>query len=295
MSTVQTIFSAVGYRIFDNISQTIGASTQPSITECYRWLNDGIFILNSILAERKSVLGSVDGQFNTVAAAQISTISKANPAVVTTVEAHGFSSTDTVFVQGVSGMREVNQTTYNITVLTTTTFSLQTVAAIPVDVDSSSYTAYSGNGIVTTKRYYNNLAALAYAYTDLGTVYDENEETDFKKVPPDRKKNWDLNTIGVPCEFYLDANKYIYPLPIPDDVYIIELKYWPIMTALAALDGTVPWSGYFDQFIIEGMVHVYQNRAEYDLQSEDLWREFLWKRISNTIRSFNSFKSNFSG
>lgn len=75
----------------------------------------------------------------------ISSITKANPAVVTTAAAHGLTTGDTVYMSACKGMTEVNHTYYTVTVLSGTTFSLD-------GVNSSSYnthTADSGQVLVT--------------------------------------------------------------------------------------------------------------------------------------------------
>jgi hypothetical protein len=73
----------------------------------------------------------------------ISTISKANPGVVTTTQAHGYL--DNLFVRivlpGNFGMNQVNGQVYRITVLSDTTFSLNS--------DTSKFDSYS---VITTSQ-----------------------------------------------------------------------------------------------------------------------------------------------
>jgi hypothetical protein len=76
----------------------------------------------------------------------ISSITQADPAVVTTSSAHGLSNGDTVIIRGVEGMTEVNKKRYLAASVTSDTFELQTLAGD--DVDSSSYVAYSSGGEV---------------------------------------------------------------------------------------------------------------------------------------------------
>jgi hypothetical protein len=56
----------------------------------------------------------------------ISSVTNANPGVVTTREAHGLSTGDTVTISGVGGMTELNGNTYTVTVISPTTFSIGT-------------------------------------------------------------------------------------------------------------------------------------------------------------------------
>lgn len=70
----------------------------------------------------------------------ISSISKANPAVVTTSAAHGFSTGDKVKIFGVGGMTQVNNLYFTVTSIDSTTFS--------IDVDSTSFGTYTSGGYV---------------------------------------------------------------------------------------------------------------------------------------------------
>jgi len=55
----------------------------------------------------------------------ITNITSADPGVVTTSSAHGWSTGDQIYISGVEGMTEVNDKYYDITVLTTTTFEIR--------------------------------------------------------------------------------------------------------------------------------------------------------------------------
>ena len=68
----------------------------------------------------------------------ISGITKANPAVVT-ANSHGFSNDDTVLIESVVGMTEVNRKLFTVKNVTTNTFELN-------GIDSSSYTTYDSAG-----------------------------------------------------------------------------------------------------------------------------------------------------
>lgn len=84
----------------------------------------------------------------------ISAVSQADPCVVTTSAAHGYQTSQIVRVTDLGsdmptarGMDQLDGNRYRITVLTTTTFSLQDPVS-GVDVDSSAYTAYVSGGRV---------------------------------------------------------------------------------------------------------------------------------------------------
>ncbi len=55
----------------------------------------------------------------------ITNITSADPGVVTTSSAHGWSTGDQIYISGVEGMTDVNDKYYTITVLTTTTFEIR--------------------------------------------------------------------------------------------------------------------------------------------------------------------------
>jgi len=76
----------------------------------------------------------------------ITAITKADPGVVTSV-AHGLANGDTILIEAVVGMTEVNNTRFLVANKTTDTFEITTEAG--VDVDTSAYTAYTSGGTVT--------------------------------------------------------------------------------------------------------------------------------------------------
>jgi len=68
----------------------------------------------------------------------VSGITNANPALVT-IPAHGYSNGDTVYIDGVEGMTEINNKWYEIANTTANTFEL-------VGVDSTTFGAYTSGG-----------------------------------------------------------------------------------------------------------------------------------------------------
>lgn len=71
----------------------------------------------------------------------ISGVTKASPARVTTSGAHGFSTGDFVYISGVAGMTQLNNRIYRITVVSSTRFTLN-------GVNSSYYGSYQSGGTV---------------------------------------------------------------------------------------------------------------------------------------------------
>lgn len=85
------------------------------------------------------------GHVTTRAGVNISNISIANPAVVTTATPHGFSTGNFIYIQSVAGMVQINSRIYEITVLSATTFSLQFLDSTNVNT-TSNYNSYTSGG-----------------------------------------------------------------------------------------------------------------------------------------------------
>ena len=95
----------------------------------------------------------------------ISAITVASPAVVTTSAAHGFTTGDEVEIDGIVGMTALNGRRYRVTVLSATTVSL--VDQLDgTTINSTGLTAYTSGG--TIKRVYT--IAAPYAEADLFKV-----------------------------------------------------------------------------------------------------------------------------
>ena len=104
-----------------------------------------------------------DGGIITETAKNISAITAANPAVVTS-NGHGFSNGDNVIISGVVGMTQLNGITFTVANTATNTFSLQNYDGTAIN--STSYTAYSSGG--TAVRIYE--IASPYATADIPKI-----------------------------------------------------------------------------------------------------------------------------
>lgn len=76
------------------------------------------------------------------ASGNVTAATQANPCQITTSPAHGYSTGDDVTFASVGGMTELNTGTYTITVLTSTTFTLN-------GTDSTAFGAFTSGGTVT--------------------------------------------------------------------------------------------------------------------------------------------------
>ena len=91
----------------------------------------------------------------------VTAVTQANPGVVTTLSAHGFSTGDEVGFLNIGGMTQLNGNGYTITVVNTTTFSLNST-------DTSAFTTFTAGGKV-----YLNTNASSYTAGTGGEVYLE--------------------------------------------------------------------------------------------------------------------------
>ena len=82
------------------------------------------------------------GRLETKIPTNISGITEANPAVVTTSTSHGLQTGDRVYIAAVVGMTEVNDRYYTVKNLTDTTYSLD-------GVNSTGYTTWTSGGTST--------------------------------------------------------------------------------------------------------------------------------------------------
>ena len=73
----------------------------------------------------------------------ITAITKANPGVVTTSAAHGYANNDKVYINNVTGMAEINNQVYTVTVIDATRFSIGSSTA--------AYGTYVGGGVAWKK------------------------------------------------------------------------------------------------------------------------------------------------
>ena len=74
----------------------------------------------------------------------VSAVTKANPGIVTTSTAHGFSTGDYVYFSGITGMTQINNKIYQITTTSTTKFKLNITAS--TWVNTTSYGTFSTSG-----------------------------------------------------------------------------------------------------------------------------------------------------
>jgi len=124
---------------------------------------------------------------------------QADPVVITTSAAHGFSTGDHVFLASIGGMIEISGTCFSVTNLTATTFSLQSQVT-GVDVDGTGFTAYTSGGTaarlftLVTPYLEAELRAIKYSQTaDVMTLVHPNHESrELKRLAVD---NWTLTTI----------------------------------------------------------------------------------------------------
>ncbi len=138
--------------------------------------------------------------YSASAAFNITLITKANPGVVTTSAAHGYSTGDRVYVNNVLGMVEVNNRIYVVTVIDATHFSI---------VNTSGYTAYVSGGTVQKK---------AASGTDLS----------LRLALVSSSGTWPSDGINNGVASNVSLNFSFTRLAAPDGPYIAELGLAPV-------------------------------------------------------------------
>lgn len=137
-----------------------------------------------------------DGGLVLKPAATVTNITQANPAVITTSSAHGFVTGETVTMSGVVGMVEINGLSSTITVLTTTTFQLDTI-------DSTLFTAYTSGGSAQSDGIYEltttyttaELSRLGYTQSaDVMTITHPNHDP--QNLARTADNAWSINAIN---------------------------------------------------------------------------------------------------
>ena len=138
----------------------------------------------------------------------ISGITQANPAVVTATS-HGYSNGDEVVITGVVGMTEVNGKRFLVANKTTNTFELQDKDG--VDINSSSFTAYSSGGIsnkvfeLTTPYTTAQLFDIKFAQS-ADVMYITHPEHEVEKLSRTGHTAWTLTDVDFTKGPFQDAN-----------------------------------------------------------------------------------------
>ena len=147
---------------------------------CFRF-NFGIDVSNTyqLIFGPNTLRFVQDGAYVIESSKTITNITQADPGVVTTSAAHGYSDDDLVYIADVNGMGEVNFRLFTVDVLTTTTFRLLDVAD-DENIDTTGYTAYSSGG--TVARVYT--VATPYGSSDLELLTVEQRRDTVPPYPP---------------------------------------------------------------------------------------------------------------
>ena len=138
----------------------------------------------------------------------ITGITQANPAVVT-ASSHGYSNGDEVLISGVSGMTEVNGKRFLVADKTTNTFELQDKDG--VDINSSSFTAYSSGGVsnkvfeITTPYTTAQLFDLKFAQS-ADVMYITHPSHEVEKLSRTGHTSWTLTDVDFTKGPMQDAN-----------------------------------------------------------------------------------------
>lgn len=144
-----------------------------------------------------------DGGILTETVKNITAITAANPAVVTS-SSHGFTNGDRVFIKSVAGMTELNNREFTVAGATTNTFELS-------GINSSSFTAYSSGGtagkIVEVTTTYSATEIFEINYTQSADVmYLAHKSHEPAKLTRTTATSFTLTDIDFVDGPYLDEN-----------------------------------------------------------------------------------------
>ena len=84
----------------------------------------------------------------------------ANPVVITTSAAHGFTEGTPVTITDVAGMTQLNGNEYYMDILTSDTFALYTDANLSTSLDGTAFSAYTSGGVATAEYQTTNLSQM---------------------------------------------------------------------------------------------------------------------------------------
>ncbi len=84
----------------------------------------------------------------------------ANPVVITTSSAHGFTEGTPVTITDVAGMTQLNGNEYYMDILTSDTFALYTDANLSTSLDGTAFSAYTSGGVATAEYQTTNLSQM---------------------------------------------------------------------------------------------------------------------------------------
>lgn len=277
MSTVADILTAVGY----NLNRTISATSEPTETECIKWVSQTLDWIVQTCAELGSEIGRTTGTITTMKGT-ITAATQADPCQIT-FASHGLATSDVVTIAGIVGMEDHNNVDVTATVVDDDNFT--------TGVDSSGYDAWSSGGYVYTATY-DDLASDFYAPVVLvdedgvsfsGWIEESTERTPIKLTTEKSRIDYTPGLINEPSEFYLDGSNNIVFLQTPDAAYTIKIPYYQMQSVTATTD-TVPFLGIFDNLIIESVTNKYLYRSREDMGVEWNWFSFIRERATRILK-----------
>lgn len=201
----------------------------------------------------------------------ITGISQASQAVVT-VASHNFAVGQIVVINGVVGMTEVNGLSFTVTAVTATT--------ITINVNSTSFTAYSSGGEISSLSNVIN-------YND-GTASNIFFQTSIPEGNPINAQYFYIAE-GMPRSLMFHNNTITLRSP-PDKQYLVELDAYLTPAAFLATGNTAPFA-YMCEYIARGAARkILADTGDIEQFQfyEPLFREqetLVWKRSQRQITS----------
>ena len=140
---------------------------------------------------------------------EISGATQADPVVITTSANHTLIDGDKIEITGITGMTELNDKTFYIDVLSTTTFALYTTSDLSTSEDGTSHTAYSSGGTLTTQG------------GELDVNFERNEDLIGTKVVYRQTFASKLNKVGTSETEFPPQTYYVDRIASENNIFVV--------------------------------------------------------------------------
>jgi hypothetical protein len=222
----------------------------------------------------------------------ITAITKANPGVVTTSAAHGYSNGMQVVITGVAGMTEVNGRRFTVANVTSDTFELS-------GVNTSGYTTYASGGSVdtpvevTTTYGSSEIASLQFAQSN-DTLYIFHPAHPIRKLTRTSHTAWTLSAADIkngPFRTINSDDTHYLSVAVTGSASVTAItKAEPAVVTTSAAHGfeegaTVTFSSVGGMTEVNGNEYIARNVTA---TTFELWSEWFEKIDSTSFTTYTS-------
>ena len=157
-------------------------------------------------------------------------------------------------------------------------------------IESGSDLVRTGTGTITTvvntEKYSltdNDMGDLWTPYRVWPSEYDELEmalESDRQEYVTAQEQG--VIAYSIPNSYYIEGD-YIGLLPFPDEIYTINIKYYPEFAPLALVTDTIPYRNLFNLQLEEGAKILAKNRENYGTSVDAALMELFKERAKSIV------------